>query len=169
MADDRSRATLTYRDLSFPVQMFLMTEDTSKFQDVHDMLVHSGLIPKSVYAHARPLEERINNPLPWQEESCCVLAIPGREHLAETETNGWGIYRVTFKGPIEKQFPQHIPSIESHIEFKYFLKGLPEQYLQYLVVNENPMRELAKRVYDLVQPKNILINGGYEIPFPYLD
>ena len=175
----KGETLLEPEDLSFPFAMYLVAGDNSRFQEAHDMLRAFGLIPHNMDKRVRSVKERIKDSLSWREEDCCVLAIPGREHIGEMyiekdfdspdfdpKANRWGIYRAVFRDQYESDLPS---DLHPHIQFKYFMNDLPEKYLQDLVINENPMRPVAKAVHDLVQPVRVLDFCFDEIPFPYLD
>lgn len=149
--------------LDFPKQLYLFTEDTSKFQEARDLLVEMGLIPKPICDMARPLDERIKESLPWQVEGCCVLPVPGRENLAETNYNGWGIYRVVFKDRADD--PPGFHPTPFHIDFRYCLKVSDESHDE--LVGPNPMKPHIVKIHDLIQPVVVWNDSAVKIDFPY--
>lgn len=165
----RGETLLEPEDLPFPDLLYLITEDTSRFQEAHNILRAFGLIPLKMYETARSIEDKVKFSLPWQEENCCIKSIPGRENIGVNSTWDnlrWGLYRAVFRFDARsKRVDDTVPQIQ----FKYFLQHLPEKHLQDLVINENPMRPVVKAVYDLIEPVRVLDFIGNEIDFPYLD
>jgi len=153
-------------DMPFPWRVFLVTQETTKFQEAHDLLVSFGLIPKPQRDYARSLEERTRKPLSWRIENYCILPILGREHLAETHSDGWGIYRVRFGySDLDNPDDWNHQSGPNYIDFKHHVRSMNLEEATKLVLETNPMREPLLGVIDLVKPTSIVDHYGEEINY----
>lgn len=168
--DEKSR--LLYSEFPFPVFVNLLTDDTSKFREARDLLISLGLIPKPISGHARPLEQRTQDLyLPWEQENCCVLPVPGREYMAESEVYGFGIYRACFRGPktqeeLENHFKKH--GIQILVDFKYCFRHTPKEcFVENSVPPNDPMKKHVIQVYDILKPTAVVDQSGNPIDFPY--
>ncbi|OGJ45915.1 hypothetical protein A2272_04010 [Candidatus Peregrinibacteria bacterium RIFOXYA12_FULL_33_12] len=147
-------------ELPFPMKVNIFTQDTSKFAEAHAKLLELGLIPKPLRANSRPLEEIRQTPnLGWQRENCLVLPVPGKEHMASTDANGWGIYRVVFKKGNEGS--QYTSSNSPLVEFKYCLKSTPgEDFIRNNVLTTNPMGKHLRQLLQILNPTEIIDEMG---------
>ncbi len=170
--NDLKEADALFSEFTFPTHIYFFTEDTSNFQEAHDLLISLGLIPKPLNGNARPLEERTCKLyLPWEQEDCCVLPVHGREHMAESEAYGWGLYRVCFRGPksqdeLENHFKKN--KIQINVDFKYCWRNTPKEcFFENSIPPNDPMKKDIIQVYNILKPTAIVDYLGEPINFPY--
>src|SRR3989339_526752 len=141
---------------NLPLEVWLFTNDTSKFAEAYEALLKLGLIPKPLKGFSRPLEEIKKEPnIGWQKENCLVLPVPGKEHKAPTDVYGWGIYRVVFREG--RPDINMLPSIG----LKYCFRHTPkEDFVTNRVLENVPREQHLKQLLQILNPTNIVDQSG---------
>lgn len=147
--------------LPFPLVVNIFTQDTSKFAEAHAKLLEFGLIPKSLHAnYSRPLEAIAQTPnLGWQRENCLILPVPGKEQMASTNADGWGIYRVIFRD--ETKDRGYIADRLPFVDFKYCFRHTPgEDFARNHVLERNPMGQHIRHLLQILNTAEIVDHLG---------
>ncbi len=136
------------------------------FDEVYEILLSLGAIPKPFNKNSRSLDEIAKHPnLGWQVENCLVLPIPGKQHMAPVAASGWGIYRVVFWGKV-MQFGNIVPPQLPLISFKYCMRNTDfDEFVKHGVFENDPMREHIRLILPFLQVSKFMDSGGDDIDF----